>query len=255
MINNYIVGGNIQDAWLKAYRELLKPGVTSITPLSVSIILDKLEPENIWFDDILNSALKKFDRQSIQTTAGTIFPQSLYNPGLPREKLFERYLAIWPYIKKAHSANRSGVYFERLINFGSNDSLTVNQLEHVISTYDKGNGNSRRSALQASIFDPLRDHTNQRQKGFPCLQLVSFTPFNTNELAITGVYATQYLFDRAYGNYLGLYRLGKFMAKEMGLNLTRLNCIATNAKIGSINKAVSNELLASLENEITPLVF
>ena len=34
---------------------------------------------------------------------------------------------------------------------------------------------------------------------------------------MTGFYATQYVVERAYGNYLGLCRLGEFMAHEMGL--------------------------------------
>ena len=48
----------------------------------------------------------------------------------------------------------------------------MNQLQHVIDTYKLGN--HRHSALQASIFDPSRDHTNSRRRGFPCLQQVAF---------------------------------------------------------------------------------
>jgi hypothetical protein len=34
------------------------------------------------------------------------------------------------------------------------------------------------------------------------------------------------MIKRAYGNYLGLARLGHFMAVEMGLRLERMTCIA-----------------------------
>jgi len=41
----------------------------------------------------------------------------------------------------------------------------------------------------------------------------------------------QYLFQRAYGNYLGLARLGEFMAKEMKLRLERVVCFAGIAQL------------------------
>ena len=48
-------------------------------------------------------------------------------------------------------------------------------------------------------------------------------------LAVTGFYPTQYMFERAYGNYLGLCRLGNFMAHEMELRLSQVVCIVTRA--------------------------
>jgi hypothetical protein len=54
----------------------------------------------------------------------------------------------------------------------------------------------------------------------------------------------QYLFERAYGNYLGLVRLGRFMAHEMGLQLERVVCMAAVAKlevgIDEVKTIVSN---------------
>jgi len=51
--------------------------------------------------------------------------------------------------------------------------------------------------------------------------------------AASGFYASQYLFKRAYGNYLGLCRLGRFMAFQMGLKLVRLTCYAGFAHLDS----------------------
>ena len=53
-------------------------------------------------------------------------------------------------------------------------------------------------------------------------------------------YATQLLFNKAYGNYLGLCRLGDFMAHEMGLTFERMNCFVGVAKIDNINKNSDN---------------
>jgi thymidylate synthase len=106
----------------------------------------------------------------------------------------------------------------------------INQLEHVIQTYL--GDNHRRSALQITIFDPHSDHTNQKQRGFPCLQSVSIAPLGAGELAITGYYPVQYIFAKAYGNYLGLCRLGNFIAHELQMEAVRMTCIAAIAVRG-----------------------
>lgn len=136
----------------------------------------------------------------------------------------------------------NGLYFERLIDFGPNK---VNQLRHVIETY-KG-GNHRRSALQAAIFDPNEDHTNQRQRGFPCLHQVAFTPIESGGLCVTGFYAMQLIFERAYGNYLGLCRLGNFVAHELGMHLERMVCIAAVGKYAQVAKSDLRELEMSIK--------
>jgi hypothetical protein len=56
-------------------------------------------------------------------------------------------------------------------------------------------------------------------------------------LVANAFYATQYVFDKAYGNYLGLAQLGAFMAHEMGLRLARLNVTVGVAKIDGISKS------------------
>jgi hypothetical protein len=45
-------------------------------------------------------------------------------------------------------------------------------------------------------------------------------------LGLNAFYATQQLFVKAYGNWLGLARLGVFLAHEMGLRFDRLTCFA-----------------------------
>ncbi len=123
-----------------------------------------------------------------------------------------------------------------MIAFNEDEKLG-NQLEHVISTWLQGN--HRHSALQLSIFDPLRDHNDCRQMGFPCLHQVCFTPLGTNGtdgLAVTGFYATQHIFEKGYGNYLGLCRLGHFVAQEMKLKLIKMTCITASARLGNIGK-------------------
>lgn len=163
------------------------------------------------------------------TVASTIFPHFLWNPNSPRERLRERYFKILPRIRKQ---NPRGTYFERLVSYpGTKDKRGFNQLDHIIATY-KG-GNHRRSALQASLVVPERDlDTNAPVLGFPCLHQVGFLPNSkTKKLVVVAYYPMQYLLERAYGNYLGLIRLGKFVAAEMEFECDKLICMAGVAKL------------------------
>ncbi len=78
------------------------------------------------------------------------------------------------------------------------------------------------------------------------MQQVAFVP-DGNELAVTAFYAVQHLFEKAYGNYLGLCRLGHFMAHEMGLQLTRLTCMTSVARLGEVKKKDIQELCQKLK--------
>jgi hypothetical protein len=91
--------------------------------------------------------------------------------------------------------------------------------------------------LQAACFDPLKDHTGQSVRGFPCLQQVSFAHDQNDGLAVNAYYPTQYVFDRGYGNYLGLCHLGHFMAHELGLQLLRVNCYIGRPELGNATKS------------------
>ena len=167
---------NLSVAWAKALLCVVEAG--EISPLTVVIRgFSDGEPKEVaplrhLLDDALGAGAKGF---SCNEVANTIFPDSLWNPRADRQQLYQRYRRIMPRVLRDRR-NRYGVYFQRLIAYGHDDTYNggVNQLEHVIQTWH--GGNHRRSALQAAIFDPTKDHTNQRMRGFPCLQQVAFAP-------------------------------------------------------------------------------
>ena len=237
-----VAGNNLSEVWGRAF--LLVFRTAEISPLVVQINeIDNQEVGEIpLIRDILDVTLRRHAKGlSCHQVANTIFPDSLWDPQVHRKELYLRYQRICPQILR-HRQNRNGVYFQRLISFpdGTCNNNGVNQLEHIIKTWWRGN--HRRSALQAAIFDPCTDHSHQRQRGFPCLQQVAFAPVNNGGLSVTGFYATQYIFERAYGNYLGLCRLGKFMAHEMHLSLDRVTCIASVALRSRARKGVLMDL-------------
>ncbi len=225
-----IEDANLSEAWSRAFLQVRDPGEVSPLVVMIKNIAGGKPLEQSVIRESLDIALEAKGRPSCQTVANTIFPNGLWNREAERRCLFERYLSVYPRLRRSDTRNKYGLYFQRLIAFGCNDQGRggLNQLEHILTTWNKGN--HRRTALQASLFDPNKDHTHQRQRGFPCLQQVAFAPIGQGGLEITGFYATQHMIEKAYGNYLGLSWLGQFMAQEMGLTLDQITCIASPAK-------------------------
>jgi hypothetical protein len=219
----FIVDENLSYAWARAVRPMVGRGaVAEIAPLCVSItgFDDGVAREDLSIRDALDGSLAAANKQDCHTVANTLFPESLWNPSAPRSVFFERYGFSLPRLLKASKKNRHGMYFQRLIEGGP--ATHPNQLDFVIETYLSRKG-VRRSALQVAVYNSQLDQTKAAQRGFPCLQHVTFAPVG-GDLNVNAFYATQYAFERAYGNYLGLCRLGRFVAHELGLTLARVTC-------------------------------
>ena len=237
---------NLSIAWAKALDAVLQPGLRGLAPLVVNVsgLEEDQPPEVAAIRNLLDTALRQRGLGDCHTVANTIFPLNLWKRSANRQGLYDRYLAILPRVKRRNAANRYGLYFERMIRFGSGPK-DGNQLEHLIDIWQ---ANVRRpTAFQVNIFNPARDHTRQRLRGFPCLQHVCFTPLDRGKLAVMAVYPSQYVFERAYGNYLGLVWLGKFLADELDLDLTQLTCTVGIALPGEATKAVMRNLMTAVQ--------
>jgi len=240
-----IEGNSVAECWLKALQVMVDEKVSEISPVIMKIkVSDEEYVHKGELENDLNSFLEEIKQPLIETTAGTIFPVSLSHGN---SSVYERFGKVWKYAKK-ESKNRNGHYFRRLTSYGESYGESVNQLKHIIDTYNgiPGGRNPvhRRSALIATIFDPTLDHSAQPQRGFPCLQQVCFIPNNSSgTLSVNAIYAVQYLSDRAYGNYIGLIRLGQFMAKQMGLKMVGLNCIVSVLGIGGMKKSQASKIV------------
>lgn len=227
---------NLSLAWARAFMELMEPGCSELGPLIVRIHgFEGMPDEHSDIRQRLDEELQRHGELSCHTVAGTIFPESMWNPALEDDAatLYRRYRLAWPGIRKCPK-NRNGVYFRRLTAYQPKGAVDpINQLKEIVEIYRSGC--HRRSALQASIIDPSHDLSSSRQRGFPCLQQVGFLP-NGHELEVTAFYPMQYHFEKSYGNYLGLCHLGRFMAKQMGLRFTSLTCVASVLKRGNSKK-------------------
>ena len=233
---------NLSHAWSRAFLHIIDNPGKEISPLVITLtgFTNGAPNEDQVIRDELDNSLVANSKQRVNTVANTIFPTSYWRISKNnRQTLFNIYLKNLPRIKAlANSKNHRGLYFERLIEFGTGPQ-NGNQLEYIISQY-KSRPGVRKSMFQASIFDPARDQITSAQLGFPCLQHISFVPHNKVTLTLNAFYATQQIFEKAYGNYLGLCRLGDFMAHEMGLKFERMNCFIGVAKMDTIAKSHSS---------------
>lgn len=238
---HYIEDRNLSRAWLRALRVASVRGHREVAPLIVAVT--GFDASGHFEEDpqiraALDALLAATGKQAVDTVGNTIFPASLWNPQAPRQALFDRYTRIAPRVRKASRKNGRGIYFERMISGGPKGH--ENQIEFAISTFNARDG-VRRSVLQIGVFDPSRDHSGAAQLGFPCLQHVTFAP-SEEGLQVNAFYATQYLVERAYGNYVGLCRLGRFVAHELSLPLERFTCFTGVAEC-DMPKAKLRELL------------
>ena len=247
---------NLSRAWARLLLQVFDGAGTEIAPLVLTLSgfnQNSQAVENAAVRRALNGLLRRKGRIVVENVAFTIFPQRLWEMSRgDRARFFALYCATfrrWQAINR--KANGRGLYFERMVRYGRGP-CGGNQLEWILSQFNSRRG-VRRSMLQATTFDPGRDHVASAQLGFPCLQQVSFEPTAAG-LVTNAFYATQQIFDKAYGNYLGLAQLGAFMAREMGMPLARLNVMVGVAKLERINKSDADlvPLVAAARALVTP---
>ena len=220
------------------------PGDT-ISPLILTIAnasAEEMINKDCELQAALSALLANRGDTNIETVAFTIFPERYRRISSDRKEFFQSYIDAYPRLRAADRRNSNGLYFQRLVMW--KDDEETNQLEWIIKRYTERSG-VRESMFQAAVFDPERDHSRTAQQGFPCMQHISFTP-RGGELALNAFYATQKVLRKAYGNYLGLIRLGNFMAQEMGLEFKSLNVFVGAAKLDEIGKTTP-EFKATLD--------
>lgn len=245
---------NLSFAWAKALRRMLEPDRTH-APITLSVrgFSDAGLPiEHLEIREAVDAQLKLASRLSVADTAYTIFPNDIWEyRGRPSHNVFSGFFTtkIFPFMYRMDKRNRSGTYFQRMVAFGVDVSSGkippghIDQIAKIVAFWSRP-GTHRRSALQLACFDPARDHHMKPRSGFPCLQQVSLSfDAKTKSLAITGFYPSEYIFDRGYGNYLGLCHLGRYFGAQMGLKLARMNCVIAHPLLGS----------AQGKNELGPL--
>jgi hypothetical protein len=229
-MSDLVGGSDVSRAWLAAAEHLLRAG-GQCSNLAVAVADPTAETRPIR-DELDAFARAVLDRRGpmpeIHSVAGTIFPSGLYRPKAeaPAKHLYEMERLIRPAVRR-HPLNRRGTYFERLVAYPQADGSEVNQLDRVLNKLRRANelGHRNGNQYELATYHPGRD-TNPR--AFPCLSHISVT-LQQGRLDATAVYRNQYFLARAYGNYLGLGEVLRFLATESGFEVGELLCVASHA--------------------------
>ena len=229
-----LVADNLSLGWAKVMLALTRPGVTRLTPLSLTMrgfAADGTPAEIPEMREAVDAFLAAQEKKDTENVAFTIFPQRYWElSGGDRDAFFKLFIESFQRIQKFNPRNnKRGSYFQRLVDLNG-DGQGPNQLKWMIEEYLEHPKARRTSKFQATTFDPARDYTSAGQLEFPCLQQVSFV-FEDDGLHLNAFYATQQIARKGYGNYLGLARLGAFVAGQLGLQFEQLNIFVGVAKM------------------------
>jgi hypothetical protein len=259
-----VADDNISRAWLEALSRLAQEPDGKAIHLAVCV-RDPQGPEDKAIRGALDSFIAKARERRprlwpVNTVANTIFPAAFYQPDGedPRARLYELHG------KAQRIQDRMGRdsenYFNRLVAYPVADSEPFNQLEYIVDRLINqrkprkgGRGGALSSAYEAGLTAPngadLRVQApgqDRNTMGFPCLSHISFT-LEHDRLNLAALYRNQYFVARAYGNYLGLARIGAFVAREVGVELGEIVCLATHAdaEFGEFSKRAVEGLVQS----------
>jgi thymidylate synthase len=228
----FIRAANVSIGWLAAAKTLLERSAVQAGREAWDLAVEIVDPE-AEVSDIragLDLELARQELQSIDTVANTIFPKTLWLSSQSREEFFDRYRHLVPKLRRFRG-NHRGLYFDRLTAWPPGSTEPMNQVEEVIRrifSERQGRG-PLRFVYDMSVFSPQHD---KRPMGFPCLAYLN-VKLDRDRLRLTAHYRNHYFVERAYGNYLGLARLQKFIAGETGMLLGPLTCVSGHAVLES----------------------
>jgi len=190
------------------------------------------------FLDSTGKAKPKKKVLPIETVASTLFPESWYVPERaadPRAHLYQLRERASKVHRRISGRQEFETYFDRLVAYPSASGESINQLEEQVIRLKRELGHSgpKSSAYELGISEPgdmriQRPGKDRLMLGFPCLSYVSITLHN-NTINLTALYRNQGFLRKAYGNYVGLARLARFLAREVGVGIGEIACVASHA--------------------------
>jgi hypothetical protein len=252
----------VSDGWIAAARAAREAQGQRIFHLVVAIEEPLAEDPGIRAE--VETLLTSCRLQPVGTVANTIFPDSLARISTDHADLVRRYREIYPRITK-FSKNRWGTYFGRLVAYplGSvKRPAPVDQLGPIIGTLTRARvisaeyeaavmlaGDTEEAPYlgptAATVCHPTR---GPRGRGGPCLSHIAFQR-DGNVLHAVAHYRSQYLIERAYGNYLGLGQLLGYIAEQADLSPGTLTIVAGYAQLDQSLRQVDRALAAIAANQ------
>ncbi|MFG0541593.1 hypothetical protein ACF8EA_15560 [Pseudomonas sp. YQ_5] len=234
----------VVSAWLAAARHLLTcPEYTARNLVLEIASPGALEAQDRDIIGAVDAAIRRRWRGlSVQTVAGTIFPNEIYRRE-GRPGFYDTYLNA---MARGMKRGTWGTYAYRMMRRVSrNGKTTFNPLEVIVrKLQDSKEGRCFQAVYELGVVDaeydldddgfgfelPLYDPAIDRKKpmNMPCLSHLSFK-VTGDKLDLTAIYRSHWYGQRALGNLIGLSNLHKFVSDESEFERGVLTCIATHA--------------------------
>jgi thymidylate synthase len=179
---------------------------------------------------VIDSLALELGLKSTMENANAIWPAVFVRPGRSATEVFAdiQRFAI-PTIKLA-CGNRHDSYVERLLGWRSNDGgKRVPQLQNILDRLktEVNNRAPKSSSYEISIYSPGLD---SGYMSFPCLSHLSVKYEHKHQrIHLTAVYRNHTYLSHAYGNFIGLGRLMRFLSSETGTHPGELVSVSTHA--------------------------
>jgi thymidylate synthase len=167
--------------------------------------------------------------------------------------------------------NHSGTYFSRMITWPGKSAGGINQIADRIASLrrqreqgratfnamdidlagDAESGHHHPDAVRGLQLYTITDH---RTRGFPCLTHIDLS-LSRGQLHMTAVYRHEFLVSKAYGNFLGLSWLLRFIADQTGFEVGEIliNATMADAEYGVVGRGrvlqLARDLRAVLDAE------
>ncbi|RPE37190.1 hypothetical protein [Kitasatospora cineracea] len=241
---------DVTSAWIAACRALDRKDNTARTGYHTVVRIGDATADDRRFRGDLDLVRLSKGLHSTETVASTIFPAALADRCASHTELVTRYRKLYETIRR-YPGNNRGTYFGRLIGYPAADGGRIDQIGKVIDRLtrqssatgamtaayeidvahpddaDQGPGDAVATA-DALVHSAERDNS---LRGFPCLSHCSFQLDRDGVLHCAALYRSHFMFERAYGNYLGLGRLTRYVAQRAGLRLGTLTVMAGYAQL------------------------
>jgi thymidylate synthase len=196
--------------------------------------LPEVEPIRTAFDALLI----ELDHQPIDEVRNTIFPvDTAEDTGGPAE-LAADYVEHYDFIRLLGSEH--GTYFGRVVAHPRSGGEAGPQLVHTIEKLKKAKKGKRWKAIyEVNIYS--EEHDRNIKRGFPCMSHLAFQ-LDGERVDCLATYRSHDMIKKAYGNYLGLAELQRYVADQSGFEPGELSVLAGHAAIEGLNRAQLDEL-------------
>jgi thymidylate synthase len=261
----HITADTLSKAWVESARVLLE----SADHHAMHMIVHITDPtgEDPEIRRAVDDLMVVYKYQSVETIANTIFPRAIAATSRDYLHLAQRYEAMYETLRKRWRRNVYGTYFGRIVAYPT-PSGNVDQLASLIEhlKIESKTHNPKTARFETTFVVPDGDGLpddefseslgvfapgpdRNRAMAFPCLSHCSFQLDRDRRVHALAHYRSQYLLQRAYGNYLGLGRLLDYVATSAGLITGELTVVAGHIRLENGIKSVRHLVAQSTSSK------